>query len=385
MGDDGFLFPSEARERELPQPTPDNLRRVSAASVATSTQTTDEPERPTLPERKKSSGWGSLGFKLGSNDPKPGSGGSWFGRSGSATPPKATVGLEQDMLEKEGKGLDAPIDLQAQVAETTAIDAIDATEETKNDVPRIETQDASPAAPLSNLASRDGESHEAQNLKPVLSRAGSTRSNATSIAGTEDGTFSTPKGQANDLPDEDVPEAADVSTISDTSKQEVETANVVYLNENVDPAPTPAPPPIPRRSANRMSKPATPLTSTSPVLTGNTPLPAVIALPAKDSEEVRSDPAAPVETATSSAEADESASEIPAPTESTRKAPPPPLPARHPQTPANPSVPDHHVEGEKRWMKEDSEAWEDKTWRTVLRLKEGMWKARVGVSDETDN
>lgn len=63
--------------------------------------------------------------------------------------------------------------------------------------------------------------------------------------------------------------------------------------------------------------------------------------------------------------------------------PPPPLPPRHPRTPtaqvpetANPSI---EVDGEKRWLKADAEGWEEKTWKTVVRLKEEMWRARVGV------
>lgn len=391
MGDDGYLLPSELRGHSAPTPTADNTRRVSGASVTASTS--DLPtdgERPPMPERKKSSGWGSLGFKLGSNEPKPSNtGGSWFGKSGSASPPKTTIGLEQGLLEKEETGLGAPIDLQTpargdnNTSEITAVTE-ETSEDSKGDVPRIERQDASPVASLTTIVPANGQSEgveESDNLKPALSRTGSANSLATSNGGTEEGMFSTPKGQANDLPEESVPEANEEASEAKEAAEEKkdETPHVVDLAESATPIPTPAPPPIPRRSANRMSKPATPITSTSPSFPESSSIPTEPTPVAAEAKEPVFEPVDITNTPTQirSGETVET-------TESMRKAPPPPLPPRHPQTPANPSVPDHVVDGEKRWMKADSEAWEEKTWRTVLRLKEGMWKARVGVSDEAD-
>ncbi|KAK8847414.1 hypothetical protein IAR55_005272 [Kwoniella newhampshirensis] len=62
---------------------------------------------------------------------------------------------------------------------------------------------------------------------------------------------------------------------------------------------------------------------------------------------------------------------------------PPPLPPRHPKTPTmqvNGGV--GGGEEAKRFLSVEPEGWEEKTWRGVVRLKEGMWKARIGVVDE---
>jgi hypothetical protein len=62
---------------------------------------------------------------------------------------------------------------------------------------------------------------------------------------------------------------------------------------------------------------------------------------------------------------------------------PPPLPARHPQTPKQNRQ--SRIE-EKMYLKQgDEEDWESKTWRMIIKLKEDMWKTRVGVVDGEDD
>jgi hypothetical protein len=62
----------------------------------------------------------------------------------------------------------------------------------------------------------------------------------------------------------------------------------------------------------------------------------------------------------------------------------PPLPPRHPRTPnAQIAVKPKEgpAEGETAFLREGDDAWEAKTWRQVIKLKEDMWRSRVGVRD----
>jgi len=308
------------------------------------------------------------------------------------------VGLEQELLEKDSKGLEAPINLQAPVNEDESSEkpvSGQLPQGSKDDGLRIEMQDATPAAPRTIVTSEDGQNvvlQENEEGKAPLSRTGSALSVATSNPGTDEG-FSTPKEQGNDLPEETpVVEEGHPDIEENTPEKQAEgenneeSTNTVSLNDDkAETAPEPiqpTPPPIPRRSANRLSRPATPAPLT--LTEGSSTIePSPLATELKDptSENTQT---AEISPATPTEAGAEQVTELRASTESTRKEAPPPLPARHPQTPANPSVQEARIEGEKSWMKDDSEAWEEKTWRTVLRLKEGMWKARVGVSDETD-
>ncbi|WVW78430.1 hypothetical protein I302_100384 [Kwoniella bestiolae CBS 10118] len=68
--------------------------------------------------------------------------------------------------------------------------------------------------------------------------------------------------------------------------------------------------------------------------------------------------------------------------------PPPPLPPRHPKTPVLQLSNSGGVDGEKRYFTindgtgTENNSWENKTWEKIVRLKEEMWKARIGVVDE---
>jgi hypothetical protein len=40
------------------------------------------------------------------------------------------------------------------------------------------------------------------------------------------------------------------------------------------------------------------------------------------------------------------------------------------------------AEGEKVYLKGDDDSWEARTWRQVVKLKEGMQRARLGINEE---
>lgn len=115
---------------------------------------------------------------------------------------------------------------------------------------------------------------------------------------------------------------------------------------------------------------------------------------AKENEDV--DEAIGVEGATKSSEPSESvtasdSSQFPPPPHHP-SIQPPALPPRNAPTqfappprrrlPSQQPVPEGEEKKDKTYLSENAESWEDKTWKGVVRLKENMWKARVGVVDE---
>ena len=97
-----------------------------------------------------------------------------------------------------------------------------------------------------------------------------------------------------------------------------------------------------------------------------------------DEKEVSSSESQVVKNQDDSADANEVATEAP-----TTPRPAPPLPPRHPQTPKQGNR-DSRVE-EKTYLRliehGEEEEWESKTWKMVVKLKEQMWKTRLGVVD----
>jgi hypothetical protein len=228
----------------------------------------------------------------------------------------------------------------------------------RDDVPRIHQVDASPAGPLhaTDDQEKDGEADGGDTLRPVLSRSGSVRSSATSTGGTDEATFSTPKGISSDLPEDPSASTSPVEkkdAALPAKEEEKAEGQVIDLTESSAPSPTVLPPPIPRRAAART---AATTASSSPVA------------PSASEKGEQVNPIGPTPQVTEE-------------NQDLDKPAPPPLPARHPVTPTAVEVSEAVPEGEKRWLKEDSDDWEEKTWRMVVKLKEGMWKARVGVSD----
>ncbi|WVR04632.1 hypothetical protein IAU60_001643 [Kwoniella sp. DSM 27419] len=484
------------------------LEAESATAVAGEiTAPESKNEAPPLPTRKKS-GW-ALGFKLSDK-----SGGSWTRgwKSGSTNSPPVSPGGHRDSVgslgaEKEGSaheglGLGAPLDISEK--NSAVPHSAEATEDA----------DGSPDGKPADESKQEGINGEATEQTgstgleaPNLSRAGSSSSIPLSTT-TDEVTFSTPKGEGNDLPPDDN-ESSQVHGVDGTPRSDPTVAteasapqsgpgdNAVELaspkladsgaaSPTVPPSPggTRAPPPIPRRAAarNRLSQlnNASPTTenakgeigsgseSPAPVsseadgggseidlsalreladeLDGSAASPAehsvtdlngetnradggtgeaveaahgeqVVSIPEHGSDAIGDEhitnsqdlatPAADAPTPDKeepgeSAPADEEpftpvnldekfppSPAFPPPPSRSRPtsltpAPPPPLPARHPKTPvmgsnassSGPLAP----EGEKRFLGEEDK-WEEKTWKSVVRLKEEMWRTRVGVVD----
>ncbi|OWZ72438.1 hypothetical protein AYX14_02173 [Cryptococcus neoformans] len=160
------------------------------------------------------------------------------------------------------------------------------------------------------------------------------------------------------------------------------------------------PPPVPKRAAARNKLPQ--LGSTN----GSTASLGLITDEAKEDEKEEAkgnedvDEAISVENATKSSEPSEPATTFdssqfpPPPHHPNIQSSAPPLPPRHAATqfappprrrlPSQQPVPEGEEKKDKTYLSENAEreSWEDKTWKGVVRLKENMWKARVGVVDE---
>ncbi|KAL1411673.1 hypothetical protein Q8F55_002638 [Vanrija albida] len=155
------------------------------------------------------------------------------------------------------------------------------------------------------------------------------------------------------------------------------------------------PPTAPKRSAARGAAPP--------------PLPKRAAARNRNSAALSSPPDTPTEARHADAKADSPVEEPETPTTATAtEAPttgnsaatlvestsdarvPPPLPPRHPRTPLEgrasseemPPPPLPVPRTEKTFVTGDG--WEARTWRQVIKLKEDMWRARVGVVDESE-
>lgn len=415
-GDDGYALSSEKPGEEISD------KRSSIASTATQGEIA---EKPPLPERKRSAGGWGLGFKLGSSERTPSTGGGstgggWFGRADSATPPlsspssaKAILADPADEPESKGRralGLDEESDLATNTGEKDKRDERETTPEqpedgprTSRDVPSIVEVEASPAGPP--LGHDTGDGDDGKNLRPsMLGRADSSASLTPSAEGTEEGSFMTPKEQHHELDPE--PDLAKEDEPTDSSAKEgdkpidvpgdqvvpesdVQGGDTPQATDSPQPPASPSAPPIPRRAAARgRAIEKTDISETKPEeekAEESTTEQATRSDLTEERPVAVTEEANPTESAEIPAEApvvDLNEDDKAEPATSAAK-PPPPLPPRHPRTPtaqvpetANPSI---EVDGEKRWLKADAEGWEEKTWKTVVRLKEEMWRARVGV------
>ncbi|KAK4685017.1 Rab guanine nucleotide exchange factor SEC2, partial [Tremellales sp. Uapishka_1] len=296
-----------------------------------------EPEAPLqpppLPQRKKSS-WG-LGFKLADRT----NGTGWTKAFKGIASPPASPGLST-----EGK-----LEESAAEGEELVIVDLDQKEkggEVKEGLGAPLELDEATVQPEQAEAEEKSEEHAEKEtpsvvpephtsspkllLAPELHR--STSSN--SVSGSERDevvSFSTPTGTPLEL--------SDVELEAETPKVHA----LEPLPQTIDLAsPKVAAPPIPKRAAGRNrpsaieggSGSATPERGQSP-----SPLPAS---PAK-----------------------------------------PPLPPRHPQTPTQALETPTTQPGDRMYLSQrDLETFEGKTWKMVVKLKEEMWRARVGVKEE---
>ena len=349
---------------------------------------------------KKSSAWG-LGFKL-SSDRTTGWRGA-FGRSSESNPSSApnspgispdeskrSLGIEQET--GEGKSdLGEALDLPERKMDEKSSDNREALP-----VPTITEEDATPEHPVHQ--SHVGELDDDADTESPQSKE--------SPDATDDG-FHTPEPEASDLPSE-ADEKVDSKEETEAAPQEhdAERPETVNLNDehesqgepsdirrsrdmSVSPKPRgPRAPPMPKRRSDRASAANGTL---SPPVDHHGTEGSVDEEPeasgskeagqsdpdSKDAPQVPSEPPA-------NGDDDESAVDTAIPIKSPplpKRAAPPPLPPRKP--PGTPSgvINDEIADGDKRWLGPDSSGWEAKTWRQVVKLKEDMWRARVGVGE----
>lgn len=305
--------------------------------------------------------------------------------------------------EKPVEGLAAPLEIKEKEDDAEA-EAETVTSETHQTEGKTAEDDAS---------SPEGAS---QSLGP--------HSSTTSLEADEG--FATPEEQEEHRDPIDALEGDKVEAENKSAKDKDESGSA---KDGSDPAvdesaPTPtqgtfgsAPPPVPKRAAarNRASQLDQPSGSTTPaeegaatpVLDGNVPAgseasgestePAdkskldVVDLSegAEASSSAKSGSEVIGEAAGAGAEAEADATSVSAPRPSTDsqgrpRSMAPPLPPRHPRTPnAQIAVKakEGPADGETAFLRDGDEAWEAKTWRQVIKLKEDMWRSRVGVRD----
>lgn len=328
-GDDGYLLQAEQPEE---------------ASVVDLTE-----EKPPLPPRKRS-GWG-LGFNKGTTPAAPGieRGSSWTkgwgSRSGTASPPPGlgrkgsetgSIGAEK-ISDEPISTLEAPIELEEGDRKGKGKEV---------DIPVIQATDSSPTTTTTNDTPKPITSTE--ELQPEINelrRADSTLSTGSTNRSEQ---FTTPISEHADQLDEagKLPDAPIVEAEAESEDKE---EKPIVLS----------PPPVPRRAAARQkvgesvdfSRAATPPdTPTGP----SSATADVVVTDKVETEQLELQESATLE--------------------------PPPLPARHPQTPKQ----NRQSRIEEKTYLEDEE-WEAKTWRMIIKLKEDMWKTRVGVVDGEDD
>lgn len=354
---------------------------------------------------RRKSGWG-LGFELAD---KTGSGGWTKAFKGSASTPgspaveKASLAEDsvveeekpEDDLEKREELSEGPVlEKKSKVVENglkveeglgAPLELNDEKSNGNGDVPTIHEPERSPISPTSNTVQESPSQPEQEDAlqAPKLHRGDSTDS----VNGTDDGNFSIPKGTNLDLPDD---------TTAPSSSIDGPTPEVVDLS-----SPNPMPispskagklnlplPPIPRRAAarNRASQiDGAEFSSSSLERLGVSPTESEGDNPPTPAETISTDITTDQSLAQGESTIDEAvdpaiedkAEEAPGARRSSLP-PRPPLPPRHPKTPTA-QVANTLSEGQKTFLSGDG--WEVRTWKQVIRLKEEMWKARVGVMD----
>jgi hypothetical protein len=356
VGDDGYLLQAEQPQSE------------EKGEVVDLTE-----EKPPLPPRKRS-GWG-LGFNKSSTSTAAAPGierGSswtkgWGSRSGTASPPPpgldrkgseaGSIGAEKisdEPISLDGignGGLAAPIELEQEDRKGKGKEM-----EMETDIPVIQAIDSSPTTTTTPKPTTADESLQPEQNE--LRRADSTLSTGSTNRSEQ---FTTPISEHADPLHEEgkMPEHAEGTDQAkeheeDGKEKEKEEEGKIILS----------PPPVPKRAAARQkvgdsvdfsgaaTPPDTPTGPSSSDVIVNTP------------------------TGPSTIEAEDEGK----PTEPESSLEPPPLPARHPQTPKQ----NRQSRIEEKTYLEDEE-WEAKTWKMIIKLKEEMWKTRVGVVDGEDN
>jgi hypothetical protein len=339
-------------------------------------------EKPPLPPRKRS-GWG-LGFKTGTAGgagTASGTGGnatatgsSWTkgwgtSRSGTASPP--ALGGRKGSVDASSIGAEKISDEPISVADGLAApleivpgNSDDVDQEDKKEVPLIQATDSSPiattartdAAPETTSPTDNEHLHPHIDADTGLKRADSNISlNSTNRSEK----FTTPQSEHPDMLDEEGQKVPIESEAEATAPAEPEEKQPVIVG----------PPPVPKRAAARQR------INGASVDVSREGSPIQEALASKPQEAGGASVVKEVDTA--------AGEEVTIPVAGEDTIAPPPLPARHPQTPKQNRQ--SRIE-EKTYLKQgDEEDWESKTWRMIIKLKEDMWKTRVGVVDGEDD
>ena len=411
-GDDGYVLATEAaaakRQSQISSASPavqlDEAKIAKRSSAPVGTDPAASPAasiapptatEPELPRRK--SGWG-LGFKWKSTNPS----GS-VNTSAATSPPGSSRRLPPPIAEKEetpASGLGAPLELEGKDGAGAAAPEVPPRKSIETPDERAgKGEGGDKIEVIKDDGAEDAEGMSPSKLaRPDLSRQVSETSFASahetfataSAAGTEQspmqpavevfdeqtnleaGEGAEAAGEKAEVAEEAVDRASPKQSSHDTA--ELKTESGKQAGESTESA-APPPPPIPRRAAGRPKS----------VLVNN----GATAATASDSPRASTD-------GTDGPQA-----------ESTDQITPPLLPARPPKTPQlnisassdtarTPSVPD----GEKAFLplptgqlekgsegvhgEVEEDSWEAKTWRQVVKLKEAMWRARIGVVDEAD-
>jgi hypothetical protein len=336
-GDDGYILQSEASQTQVVE----EKERAEMDSTE---------EKPPLPPRKRS-GWG-----LG-----------WGSKTGTTTPP---IGGERKNSEAGSIGAeklsDEPISTDGLAAPLELVPSTSEIEGDKREIPIIQAIDSSPITTTGTPSeSRTPKPTEQDNVNELLQpeqeqELHRTQSAVSVISTNRSEQFTTPVSEHADLLDAEgskLPEVEGVSGEGDEKVKEEEQKSEQKEKEVM------SPPPVPRRAAARQRMGA----SVDISREGSS----IDLARSRNELEIKN--------------LDEEKMVTREETSSVEQAlAPPPLPARQapPQTPKN----RYSRIDEKTYLPHgEDEDWEAKTWRMIMKLKEDMWKTRVGVVDgETD-
>lgn len=363
-------------------PTPKAATSETMQQAADTEPPAKEEDKPELPPRKKS-GWG-LGFgSLGT--------GKGLGLSRGNTPPQSPSTESQSRLG------DAPVVEEQAKVEVVTEPAVPALEELKDVETIVKAEDSTTSETKQVEAAEPGIAGEDQLAVPKTADLGAD-------SDAEDGgnDFATPKSSNSALPTEDkadkIDEVADGDKeTKDDAKTEGEPAEVQTVDISSPPRqsmdiatsgrPSMEAPTVPPTPARRRVVPPPPGTSAAPPLPErNQARPLSTATLAADNLAVDTGsavkspilPVTPDMYLQATGQSITPEPPVPSSTSITPMAGPPKLPNRASMIPGT-SAPSKDG---KRYVEGDS--WEAKTWREVVRLKEDMWKARVGLVEAED-
>ena len=402
-GEDGWTRPERpmplsmgGRKRSSIAPSEDKSAPTTPKAATSETmppaadaEPVKEDEKPELPPRKKS-GWG-LGFgSLG--------GGKGLGLSKGDTPPQSPSTESQSRLgdnvivEEEVKNADIPVDVLPTV-----------------DEPKVENDDVKDEQVMSEEKPTAGanveadivnetEAAEASNDTLAVPKTSEPAGDSDAEEGGND--FSTPKSTTSALMGEAVPadkvdqqdkvdEKVDEETKVEAKSEEPQAVDISSPRASVDitsAAGRPSmdastAPPTPARSAARRAVPPPPGTAAAPPLPERRARPASTVTLNVDNGSTIKSPILPVTPDMASQSAGNPVTPEPPTSASQAITPqlaPPKLPNRASMVPGTTAP----SKTGKRYVEGDS--WEAKTWREVVRLKEDMWKARVGLVEGED-